>query len=374
MNGDGNLLGGIRDGEWLGRQDFPALRYAVPGIVPEGLTVLAGAPKVGKSWMVLDWLLAVAADDGRALGAITMPGAHDVLYLALEDGDRRMQDRCRRLLSSQWRPDEPIPPRFQYLTTVTPGLLIATIAAWLEIYQSGLVVVDTLGRALPPAANGETPYSRDYRIMSELKAVADEWPGSSLLLSHHDRKAISADFVDSVSGTNGIAGGADTVLLLTRGRGESDGLLQVTGRDVTEAAYAVSFDGGTWALDGADLAGAAAAARSRLASAGLADRSHDVVEFVGGKPGGVTAGDAAAALGLDVNTASAYLSRLTSAGRITRIRRGVYGAVGSVGVPEEPNGSNTSNTGTGGASGDQAAAHDASRRLRLGDSPDPGGE
>jgi len=83
------------------------------------------------------------------------------------------------------------PGRFQYVTAIRPGQLLATIAAWLKVHQSGLVVVDTLGRALPPALSGEAPYNRDYRIMSELKAVADTWPGSSLLMNHHDRKAVA---------------------------------------------------------------------------------------------------------------------------------------------------------------------------------------
>jgi hypothetical protein len=243
---DGNLLAGIRDGEWLSRQEFPPLRYAVPGIVPEGLTVpLARRRSASRGWCSTG-SLAVAADDGVAVGGIPAPGARDVLYMALEDGDRRMQSRCHTLLANPYRPADPIPPRFQYLTTVTPNLLMATIAAWLEAYQSGLVVVDTLGRALPPAATGAAPYSRDDRIMSDLKVIADAWPGCSLLMNHHDRKAASPDFVDSVSGTNGIAGGADTVLALTRDRNEADGLLQVTGRDVSEGAYALTFGAGAW--------------------------------------------------------------------------------------------------------------------------------
>ncbi len=205
--------------------------------------MLAGAPKVGKSWFVLDLLLAVAAG-GMALGSLPVGEPCSVLYLALEDGDRRMQDRCRRLLAHQWRPDDPIPERFGCMLTVTPGQLVATIADWLTVNRAGFVVVDTLGRVLPPARQGETPYSRDYRVMTELKAVATEFPGVALLMNHHDRKALSADFVDSVSGTNGIAGGADTVLVLTRPREDSAGLLQVTGRDVTEGAYALLFDGG----------------------------------------------------------------------------------------------------------------------------------
>jgi hypothetical protein len=326
----GDLLGGIRDGQWLDRQDFPPLRYAVPGIVPEGLTVLAGAPKVGKSWLVLDMLLAVAADNGRALGGIELDAGRHVLYLALEDGDRRMQDRCRTLLANQWRPDDPIPPRFQYLTAVYPGQLQATIAAWLGVYQSGLVVADTLGKALPDARNGETPYSRDYRIMSELKAIADAWPGCSLLMNHHDRKALSADFVESVSGTNGVAGGADTVLVLTRDRNQADGLLQVTGRDVSEGAYALTFDAGIWTLDGGSLDAAAKAAVTRRAESGLGDRSRDIIEAVARHGDPVAPADIAAELDIGNDTAGQYLRRLARSGRLQKDGRGLYSPVSEV--------------------------------------------
>jgi AAA domain len=333
--GDGDLLAGIRDGQWLDKQNFPPLRYAVPQLVPEGLSVLAGAPKVGKSWLVLGWLLAVAAGDGLALGGVQIPGARDVLYLALEDGDRRMQARCRTLLHNEYRPGDPIPHRFQYVTAVTPGTLIATIAAWLEVYQSGLVVVDTLGRALPPAMNGEAPYSRDYRIMSDLKAVADSWPGCSLLLNHHDRKAVTSDFVESVSGTNGIAGGADTVLVLTRDRNQSDGLLQVTGRDVSEGAYALTFDAGVWTLDGGDLEAAAKAAAARRAQISLGDRSRGIIEAVTSNDSPISPAEVAEELGISNDTAGKYLRRLAGTGRLAKAGRGLYTPLSE--VSERPN-------------------------------------
>lgn len=324
-----SLLAGLRNGAWLGAQQFPPLRYHVPGIVAEGVTVLAGAPKVGKSWLTLDLLLAAAAG-GLALGAVQISEQGDVLYVALEDGDRRMQSRCRVLLRNEWRPDDPIPERFEYLTVITPGQLTATIAEWLERHPLGFVVVDTLGRVLPPADYGETSYMRDYRVMSDLKEVADAFPGAALLINHHDRKAVSADFVEQVSGTNGIAGGADTVLVLTRPRDEPDGLLQVTGRDVTEASYALTFERGLWELDGADLGQAAAAARERRAAAGLSDRSQEVVAFVASHPKGAGVSEVAAALEIDDHAARTYLSRLASSGRIRRLSRGVYVPVASV--------------------------------------------
>jgi hypothetical protein len=326
------LLAGLRNGTWLDQQEFPPLRYHVPGILPEGLTVLAGAPKVGKSWLVLGWLIAVAAG-GQALGGIAVPPG-DALYVALEDADRRMQARCRDLLGNAWRPDDPIPGRFEYLTAILPGQLVATITEWLQLHPLGLVVVDTLGRVLPPAAQGETSYGRDYRVMSGLKEAADAFPGAALLVSHHDRKALTADFVDAVSGTNGIAGGADTVLVLTRPREDPAGLLQVTGRDVTEGAYALTFDCGTWCLDGADLGAAAAAARRRLATAGLADRSADIVAYVLTAPSPVTVSEVSEALNLSNDDTGKYLRRAAEAGRIAKVGRGAYSSVPSSEVSE----------------------------------------
>jgi len=121
--GTPDLLAGLRNGAWLDRQEFPPLAYAVPGLVPEGLVLMAGAPKIGKSWKVLAHALAVAAG-GATLGTIKVGQARPVLYLALEDGDRRLQDRCRRLLDGA-----AIPERLDYLTRVEHGQVVATITA-----------------------------------------------------------------------------------------------------------------------------------------------------------------------------------------------------------------------------------------------------
>jgi hypothetical protein len=182
-----DLLAGLRDGAWLDAQNFPPLAYAVPGVIPEGLALLVGPPKIGKSWLVLTVDLA-AASGGKAFG-ITIP-KRPALYLALEDSDRRLQDRCRKLLRG-----DPIPREFEYLTRVE-GPVIDTIAAWLgrDHDVPPLVILDTLGKVMPPAAQGETSYGRDYRVGTTLKRIADQHPGMTLLVNHHDRKAAAEDF------------------------------------------------------------------------------------------------------------------------------------------------------------------------------------
>jgi AAA domain len=88
------------DGAWLDGQQFPPLRYAVPGLIAAGLDIIAAPPKVGKSLLILDWLLAVVSG-GLALSTIPCL-ERDVLLLALEDGDRRLQSdfgSCAGLIS-----------------------------------------------------------------------------------------------------------------------------------------------------------------------------------------------------------------------------------------------------------------------------------
>jgi hypothetical protein len=312
------LLAGIRDGAWLSVQQFAPLRFAVPGLIPEGLCFLIGAPKIGKSWLLLNLLLGVASG-GVALGRIRAGDARPVLYLALEDSDRRMQDRCHALLGD----GQQIPALFSYKTRVEPGAVLETIGAWMRRYpSSGLVVIDTLGKVLPPAAQGESAYGRDYRVGSALKAQADAHPGLAVVVSHHDRKASADDFIDSVSGTHGLAGAADTIAVLARRRQSGEATLKITGRDVPEDEYALTLtDGKAWQLDGSSLAASAATARSREAAKSLSGLAADVLRFVTEHPEGVRAREVAERFG---EHAPRYLTRLYDAGRVDKVERGLY--------------------------------------------------
>jgi AAA domain len=317
-----DLLAGLRDGAWLDAQHFPPLAYMVPGLIPEGSVLLVGPPKIGKSWLVLTVALA-AAVGGKALG-ITIP-KRPVLYLALEDGDRRLQDRCRKLLRG-----DPIPREFEYLLQLEQGRAIDTITAWLnrEYDLPPLVILDTLGKVMPPALPGEMSYQRDYRIGTTLKRIADDHPGMCLLTNHHDRKAGAEDWVDSVSGTHGLAGAADTVIVLTRARHATSGRLKVTGRDVPEGEYALTVaDGFAWDLDGADLEEAAARAREARLTDGVSDRSAEIIAFVAANPPSVRAGEVEDKFGPDGRR---YLKRLADSGRLRKLSRGIYTSVPSV--------------------------------------------
>jgi hypothetical protein len=313
------LIAGARDGVWLTAQDFPALAWSVDGLIPEGLALLVAAPKAGKSWLTLALLLAVASPAGIALGAVKTGPARRVFYLALEDGDRRIQERCRSLLGD----GEPVPDLFCYQTRVEHGAVLPTIDAWMSRHpDTALIVIDTLGRVMPPAYQGESAYQRDYRVGAALKARADAHPGLSVIVIHHDRKAAADDFVDSVSGTHGLAGAADTIIVLARRRQSADAVLKVTGRDVPEDEYALTIaDGRHWQASGGSLGTAADRARERRDMHVLSPTSTEVLAAVREHPEGIRAGDLTGRFGKAVYT---YLARLVEAGRIDKLERGLY--------------------------------------------------
>lgn len=323
-----DVLADMRDGAWLDSQVFPPLEFAVPGIVPEGFGLLVAPPKAGKSWLVGSIGLACAAG-GMALGGIWVH-KRPVLYLALEDGHRRLQSRFRRITA-----DGPIPQEIHVITKARTFEVIGMITEFLNRNQGRecLIILDTLGKVKPPKRPGDDSYSVDYAIGSQLKAAVDSSPGSSLLVVHHSRKAESADFVDSVSGTAGIAGSADFVLVLTRKRHSNDALLSVTGRDVTEAEYALVADHGVlWRLDGKDLRSAAATADARREQGQLGDRALEVLAFVNQR---AAAGETTKASDLDEinlgqDQARVYLNRLAESNRITKASRGIYTGVTTV--------------------------------------------
>lgn len=335
-----SLLHGMFSADWLMAQSFPPVEYVVPGLIPEGLSLLVAAPKIGKSWMALGLGVAAAAG-GFAFDQLEVD-QRPVLYLALEDGRTRLQGRLRSLGVT-----EP-PSRLHFITELQPGRTLATISEFVETYAADhpMVMLDTLGKSMPPAMPNETQYGRDYRVTGALKSVVDRVPGSSLIAIHHTRKADTADFLEAVSGTNGIAGAADTIMVLRRDREESSAILNVTSRDAREGSYGLTLDdSGRWSLLGTTLAEAAEAAGTSQQTAGLGDRMAELVAYVNGQRGGVRAEEVAAALHMTKDDAGRYLRRAFESSRLDRPKPGLYMPVRSVrSVRFEFDGPDTSDT------------------------------
>lgn len=333
-------------GSWLLAQVFPHLVYVVDGIIPEGLTLLVAAPKIGKSWLVLGIAIAISTGQ-KVLGCVTTKAA-PVLYLALEDGPRRLQSRLVTLGVTS------LSGNLNFMTDVPRGDMVATIREFMELHpgKNPVVILDTLGKAMPTAAGGETQYDRDYRVMGALKRLSDDNPGSSVIIVHHTRKMDGADFLDAVSGTQGIAGAADTILLLKRSRHETQAQLQVTSRDAAEGEYILEQAGtGNWVLAGGSRAEAAKAAAESRNTEGVDNRMADVIGSINRAGKEMSPAQVSADLGsLDGKTAAVYLARAADAGRIRKTSRGKYAtntpveSVESVETPDDFQQFNTFNT------------------------------
>ena len=290
--------------------EFAAPNWAVPGFIAEGVTLLAGPPKVGKSWLALNLGVSLAAGT-PALGSIPVePGP--VLYLALEDTPRRLQSRMRKVLAGQ--------PASRDLTldTYCPPMPEGGddyVAGWLdENTGARLVVIDvfTKVRGRPPAGTNSA-YEADYAAIGIIKRLADTY-AVPIVLVHHVRKAASEDFLATVSGTNGLAGASDAVLVLERPRAQADGLLHVTGRDVEEADHALSFDPGIGAwtlLDGP--------AEEHL----MRDNRQLIYRYVRDYPGSKPA-SIAEALDLPAATVRQTCKRMVDAGQLRAEAGGAY--------------------------------------------------
>jgi RecA-family ATPase len=210
----------------------------VPNYLPEGLSMLAGKPKIGKSWMALDMCLGVAGGE-RVLGKT--PPVGDVLYLALEDTDRRLQRRMRKLLRGKpWSPRLTLVTKWRRLDTGG----VEDIADWANsVHEPRLVVLDTLAGVRPERSKLETTYDGDYKALIELHQLANARSFAALTL-HHTRKLEAEDPLDTVSGTLGTVGCVDTVLVLARSTKGTT--LYLRGRDVEESEHAVTFNRETY--------------------------------------------------------------------------------------------------------------------------------
>lgn len=323
------LLAQLKSAADLDTREFAPLVFHVPSLIPEGFSILAGSPKIGKSWLTLAIALA-CAQGGRVLGSIKVD-PRPVLLLALEDGERRLQDRMRKLNG-----DVPIPANltYSYAGSITRGQELATIKAWLKQHRgrNPLVILDTLAYVLPQHRPGESVYLSDYDGGLAVKRLVDAVPGAAIVAVHHDRKATAEDWVKTLSGSQGITGSADHVLLLTRKRNSEEGMLSVTSREAPEGQFALCMAEGIWTLDGGGLGIAAERAREREQRGDLGERQTDVLAFVNSRAE-TKAVDVVEALGMNRATVDTCLSRLAEKDRIQKIRRGVYGPASTPPLP-----------------------------------------
>ncbi len=222
MNEAKNMLTVI-DGETLMDMKLPPTKFCVETLLPQGISILGGAPKIGKSWMVLDLCVRIAK--GEAIWNLsTQKGT--TLYLCLEDPLNRIQQRLCMLT------DE-VPDNAYFATaagTLANGLCVQIRNFVLEHPDTVLVAVDTF--QIIRANSNDTSYANDYDDVRQMKRLADEL-GISILLVHHLRKQGDSDPLNKISGTTGISGAMDAIFVLDKSKRNADmATLVCTGRDI----------------------------------------------------------------------------------------------------------------------------------------------
>lgn len=298
----------LRTARDLQGMSFPPIKWIVPGFLPEGLTILAGAPKVGKSWLTLDLARAVASG-GETLGQKVEGGS--VLLLALEDNERRLQDRLDRITG-----DEDWPDRLAY-STEWPRFDaggIAAIVEWLDATPDArLIIVDTLAhvKPLPKGKNGSA-YDHDVAALRPLHQLASQRRVSVVVITHL-RKMEADDPVERISSTMGLTGVADTVSSLLRGPGGLGHILWARGRDLAEFERAVKLVDCRWQIEGDPLEAFANDSRRAIFKA-LREGATTTKQI----EAACEASDIAGA------TVRKTLRRMVKAGDITQLKRGEY--------------------------------------------------
>jgi len=226
---------------------FPPVKWAVDGFLPAGLSILAGGPKVGKSILALHLAVGVAIG-GCVLGSIFVQKGN-VLYLALEDNMPRLQKRINGGAYADVEDDMSALDIVTEIPRQHVGGLIY-LRWWLTKHpEARLVIIDTLQMFRKQFSGKGSMYAEDYDVISEIKKLADEF-GVAFLIIHHLKKGMEGDWLSEISGSQGIAGAADTIFSLKRERNSIVGVLHRTGRDVEEKDFMMKLEGYGWILEG----------------------------------------------------------------------------------------------------------------------------
>ncbi len=231
------------DAETLQAMPMGKTMFIVDGLIPQGVNVLSGASKIGKSWLML-WLGLQVARGRPVWGMSTMQC--DVLYLSLEDTVRRIKDRLYQLTDDA-------PPNLHF--AVACGLIGSGLEEQITDFltenpNTRLIIIDTLQkvRDTKGGAGKVGVYGNDYDDIASIKQLADQYSISILLVHHLRKMQDSSDPFNEVSGSTGITGAADTNLILKRKRSTNEAVLLANGRDVEYQELTLEFHNLVWEL------------------------------------------------------------------------------------------------------------------------------
>lgn len=220
--------------EDLQNRTYEPTHFLIDELIPEGLHILAGAPKIGKSWLAL-WLCLCVAQGQALWNFATTQG--EVLYLSLEDSFQRIQTRLFDLT-------EDAPPTLHF--AIMADTLKHGLEQQIEQFLFGhpatkLVVIDTLQRVRSAGCDSNL-YANDYQAIGLLKRLADR-RHIAILLIHHLRKLHDDDPMNMISGSTGLSGAAGSAFVLQKNaRSANAASLHCTGRDIPDRTLKLELD------------------------------------------------------------------------------------------------------------------------------------
>lgn len=311
-----DFLASLTSAADLERQHFPEVAFVLDGLLPVGLSALVAKPKAGKSWLVLDLLLAQAAG-GEFLGQEFEES--DVLYLALEDNGRRLQQRMQQIL-----PAGGFPERLQ-ITNQAPMLgegLEDAIRVWAgSRLNPRLVVIDTMAKVFKQVGASRNEYIHTTQELGRLQRLAFDLDIAVLLVHHVNKETINLDDpnfdpFNLVLGSTAIVGVMDAVLVIDRRRFGTEGTMLATGRDIDEVKIGLNFnkETGIWHRGG----------RNPLDELDIQQVEREVIEAMH-ETGLGTTGDLTKHLSKKhPSSVSSVWPGLIQQGLVTKARRGEY--------------------------------------------------
>lgn len=293
----------------LEKMEIPEMKWLIPEILPEGLSIIAGKPKVGKSWLALKMALARARGNifwGKRVEKGT------VLYMALEDGAKRLKARLKKLLGEEAFPENLWIADSSQFEAIREGL-VKKLTQFLDAHQDvKFVVIDVIAKVSAYKKRNETQYQQEYGFMSLLQNLCTE-RGICILAIAHLRKAGADDPFDCISGTLGITGGCDTVMVLESSKSKNlSAVLHSVGREVMESKFPLKFKEGNWTKLKGDAE-----------FYGLSSTRRKIIKYLR-EVGEGSPRDISLKLSLNRNNVRKTLTDMLNDSQVTKSDRGVY--------------------------------------------------
>jgi hypothetical protein len=212
---------------------FENTDFIIDGMLPVGMSLFMGPPKIGKSWLLL--LMAEYISIAFPIFGHVINACCSILYYTLEDSVRRCKYRLNKI-NSGWSKNL----YFSETAKGTQGLIQD-----IKDLNVKVVIIDTFG-AFATVQDGND-YYETTRIIREIKEIADTLK-VAIILVHHTRKNTESggDWTNDAMGSQGVVGAADCIIYLKRKRDSTDGQLLITGRDIIDSHINIRFDNGVW--------------------------------------------------------------------------------------------------------------------------------